>query len=130
MIWLRLYIIVHKQAQAYCRIEDRLLLVGQARVPEGNELPFADEIKKIPKTSGEIERGRINRGLSRGVIAKVAVEEDIYSGVAKHHSLLESKAVFGPWAIVMGMGLFDRSDRTEARFCGISPRANREPPWH
>ena len=38
-----------------------------------------------------------------------------------YHSQLESKAVFGPWAIVMGVSLFDRSDRTEAGFVD-SPR--------
>jgi len=110
--------IVHKQAQAYCRLEDRLLLVGQAQTPASNQLPFGAGIQAI-QPAGEIERGQVNGGLSRADI-KLA-DGDIYASVARYYSLLESKAVFGPWAIVMGVSLFDRSDRMEPGFVD-SPR--------
>jgi uncharacterized linocin/CFP29 family protein len=121
--------LVRKHAQAYCRLEDRLLLAGQAARPQDPQLPLGgvqvgaavlppiQPVKGVP--GGEVERGHENPGLHRTDLRVAG--RNIYNGIAKHHALLESQAVFGPWALVMGASLFDQSDRTTSDFVD-SPR--------
>jgi len=116
---------VRKFAQAYCLLEDRLLLRGQALPPRNHQqLPLGDgqaivlgQDQGLPP-GGEVQRGQANFGLS-GADAIPGDLEYIYDSIANGLSLLEDQT--GPWAIVMGAGLFDQSDRRDPHF-DDSPR--------
>jgi hypothetical protein len=133
--------IVRKNAQAYCRLEDRLMLLGQGADPD--QFPFPPPpgpgvvgvlgvpgVPGIPAVAGvpgvlgvvgaEVERGRVNSGLL-GADKIYARSNDIYAGVAAGLFRLENDAVVGPWAIVMGTDLFDQADITQPGFVD-SPR--------
>jgi uncharacterized linocin/CFP29 family protein len=93
--------------QTYGRLEDRLLFLGQDKnlALNGGALP----------PGVRIERGWPNDGLLSAP-KLYGNKNDIYSGVAAAFGRLEAQAATGPFAIVMGSDLADKSEETPTNF--------------
>jgi hypothetical protein len=93
--------------QTYSRLEDRLLFLGQ-----GNDL----SLNGGPLPPGvRIERGWPNEGLLAAP-KLYGSKADIYSGIAAAYGRLEGQSAVGPFALVMGSDLADKSEETPANF--------------
>lgn len=102
-------------ARAYCRMEDRLLFLGQSGAPgnlvlNGGALP----------PGSQVDRGSVNDGL-RGAGFQVGAQNCIYEDVAAAYAILQEESV-GPFAIAMGPALWDLADQTPAGFLELPRR--------
>jgi hypothetical protein len=112
----RALILVRVATQAYSRLEDRLLFLGQRGVPPALVLNGAPPLPQ----GARVDRGSANAGLS-GVRFQYGNRNRIYEAVAAAHAILEEQSIAGPFAMAMGPDLADWAHRTPAGFVE-SPR--------
>jgi hypothetical protein len=108
--------LVRDAARAYCRLEDRLLFLGQSRDVAGNLI--LNGVGVLP-FGARVDRGSVNDGL-RGAGFQAGARNRVYEDVAAAYGILQEECA-GPFAIAMGPGLADLSDQTPVGFLE-SPR--------